>query len=274
VTHIADIPTTSGIHTVTPAMAKSWLEHRNIERNRRFSSALATKYAAQMNAGQWKITHQGMAFDWDGFLLDGQHRAGAIVILGKPIDMDIRIGCDPDTFDVLDSGNRRAAHQMISHAHAKTISAGARYLGAITGNITTGHIRGGIYATSATTAEVLAIAIEWPELGTYAASAAYCRSRAQILAAPHLAVLAQAARTRYADRIPTWLDGLAYGENLTGTDPRLHLRNRFASDRSALNAQPPMAYALIVRAWNAYAQGTSMGVLRVRGEDHMPTVVS
>jgi hypothetical protein len=154
------------------------------------------------------------------------------------------------------------------------MSAAARYLGAIDGTITTGHIRMGIYAKAPSGAETLTVINNWPELGNYAASAAHCRVRAQILAAPHLAVLAQAARTQYADRIPTWLDGLAYGENLTGADARLHLRNRFASDRRALNAQQPIAYGLIVKAWNAYAADSSVGVLRVRGDEQMPQVIS
>lgn len=272
-TGLHPIPDKDGVYTVTPAMAKSWLEHRNLERNRVYSDNIAAKYATDMRAGRWKTTHQGIAFDWDGFLLDGQHRLGAIVINGKPVELDVRVGCDPSTFDVLDTGHKRAANQMIHHPHRKIMSSAARFLGVVDGTIRSGNIRGGVYAHTTSSAEVLEVVANWPELGTFAASAQHVRNRAQIIAAPHLAVLAQASRTQYADRIPTWLDGLAFGENLTGSDSRLHLRNRFAADRRALNAQQPMAYALIARAWNAYAVGADMGVLRVRGEDHMPEVV-
>ncbi|MFE6486615.1 hypothetical protein ACFVGN_27280 [Streptomyces sp. NPDC057757] len=268
------IPEANGVVTVTAAMAKSWLEHRNLERNRRYSTAIETKYATEMSAGLWKTTHQGIAFDWDGFLLDGQHRLGAIVRVDKPIRLDIRVGCDPDTFDVLDVGHKRAVNQLVQHPHAKVMSSAARFLGAVDGMIRTGRIRGGAYAANASSAEILQVIELWPELGTFAASAVHCRLKGQILAAPHLAVLAQASRTQHADRIPSWLDGLAYGENLTGSDPRLHLRNRYATERRALLHQQPMSYALIVRAWNSYATGASMGVLRVRGEDHLPAVVA
>lgn len=271
---VLDIPTKDGVYVVTPAMAKSWLEHRNLERNRRYSTAIEAKYAAEMRAGLWKTTHQGIAFDWDGFLLDGQHRLGAIVRIDQSVQLDVRVGCDPNTFDVLDVGHKRAVNQLVNHTHAKTMSAAARYLGAIDGSIRTGHIRQGVYAHTPSSAEVLKVIGDWPELGNFAASAAHCRKRAQVLAAPHLAVLAQASRTRYADRIPSWLDGVAYGENLAGSDPRLHLRNRFTSERRALINQQPMSYALIVRAWNAYANEASMGVLRVRGDEQMPTVAA
>jgi hypothetical protein len=271
-TDLHPIPAAGGTVTVTPGMAKSWLEHRNLERNRRYSTAIEAKYAAEMRAGLWKTTHQGIAFDWDGFLLDGQHRLGAIIRIGRAVRLDVRVGCDPDTFDVLDTGHKRAVSQLVQHSHAKVMSSAARFLGAIDGTITTGRLRGGVYAADASGAEVLRVIESWPELGTFAASAAHCRTKGQILAAPHLAVLAQASRTPHADRIPMWLDGLAHGENLTGADPRLHLRNRFAAERRALLHQRPMAYALITRAWNAHATGASMGVLRVRGEDQMPRV--
>lgn len=274
-TDLYPLPETSGITTVTPAMAADWLENRNLSRNRRYSRAIESKWAADMRAGRWKTTHQGIAFDWDGFLLDGQHRLGAIVRIGQPVRLDIRIGCDPDTFDVLDTGHKRTANQLIHHTHAKMMSSAARFVGVIDGTINASIVRGGVYAQSATTAELLCVVEAWPELGTFASSAKLCRDRGKVLAAPHLAVLAQASRTQYADRIPLWLDGIAYGENLTGLDSRLHLRNRFANDRErrALVQAQGLAYGLIVRAWNAYAIGADMGVLRVRGEDQMPEVV-
>lgn len=272
-TDLHPLPITNGIITVTPGMAKCWLEHRNLERNRNYSHNIASRYAADMRAGRWKTTHQGPAFDWDEFLLDGQHRLGAVVLNGTAIDMYVTVGWDPAVFDVLDSGQRRTAHQMINHPHSRVMTSAARFLGAIDGTLRDSILSGGVYAKSTGTAEVLKVVQAWPELGTFAASAQHVRTRAQVLASPHLAVLAQASRTQYADRIPVWLDGLAYGENLTGLDSRLHLRNRFASDRRALNSAQPMAYGLIVRAWNAYAVGADMGLLRVRGEDHMPEVV-
>lgn len=267
------LPTKNGVVTVTPAMAKNWLEHRNLQRQRTYSHHKANQWATEMRAGRWKTSHQGIAFDWDGFLLDGQHRLGAIVLVGFPVDLDIRVGCDPDTFDVLDTGHKRTASQMVHHPQAKLMTSAARYLGVIDGTLNGNIVSGGIYCKSSSAAELLQVIANWPELGTFAASAQHVRGKAQILASPHLAVLAQASRTQYADQIPIWLDGLAYGENLTGLDPRLHLRNRFAKERRALTNAQGLSYGLIVTAWNSYASGQQMGVLRVRGEDALPEVI-
>lgn len=272
-TDICPIPTEHTVMKVTPETAANWLEHRNLERNRKYSRLIEAKYAADFRGGLWKTSPQSVAFDWDEFILDGQHRLGAIRTTGLTVELFVTVGWDPDCFDVLDTGYKRAPNQMIMHPHSKTMSAAARFIGAVHGLLHTGTIRGGVYAHGASSAEILHVVQTWPELGTFAASAANCRTRGQVLAAPHLAVLAQASRTRYADRIPLWLDGIAYGENLAGLDPRLHLRNRFAKERRALSNAQAMAYGLIVEAWNAWAAGADMRVLRVRGEDQMPRVI-
>lgn len=271
---IHPIPDMHAVMAVTPDIAENWLEHRNLERNRRYTRLIEAKYANEIRAGLWKTSPQGISFDRDGFLLDGQHRLGAIAKTGITVDLFVSVGWAPDVFDVLDSGYKRAPAQMVTHPHAKLMSAAARYLGAIHGQLLTGSARGGVYVHGASTAEILRVINTWPELATFSASAQNCRSKGQILAAPHLAVLAQASRTQYADRIPLWLDGVAYGENLTGLDPRLHLRSRFAAEQRALRNAQAMAYGLIVLAWNAYATGQQMSALRVRGEDQMPPVVS
>lgn len=63
---------------VTPAMATKWLEEGNTH-NRKVRDSVVMRYAADMKAGRWKQTHQGIAFNGDGTLLDGQHRLFAII---------------------------------------------------------------------------------------------------------------------------------------------------------------------------------------------------
>ena len=59
--------------TITPTMALNWLEHANTN-NRKIIEAYVKKLARDMKAGRWRLTHEGIAFDPHGVLLDGQHR--------------------------------------------------------------------------------------------------------------------------------------------------------------------------------------------------------
>lgn len=82
---------------VTPKMAKVWLESNRTNRHPRETHV---KYLAQeMASGHWRQTHQGIAFDETGMLIDGQHRLAAIVMVNKTITM-------PVTFDVQNSNGQ------------------------------------------------------------------------------------------------------------------------------------------------------------------------
>jgi len=62
---------------VTPEMAAKWLEKN--KSNRPLRQNVVASYAAQIRAGQWRLTHQGVCLDCRENLIDGQHRLTAIV---------------------------------------------------------------------------------------------------------------------------------------------------------------------------------------------------
>ena len=63
--------------------------------------------AAAMRRGEWKLTHQGAAFDWNGALRDAHHRLMACAQSGVSITMLVTLGLDPDSFDAVDQGVNR-----------------------------------------------------------------------------------------------------------------------------------------------------------------------
>jgi hypothetical protein len=67
---------------VTPEMASKWLRENN-ENNRGIKTQVVKKYARDLLDGNWRVTHQCIAFDARGMLVDGQHRLSAIVLAGK-----------------------------------------------------------------------------------------------------------------------------------------------------------------------------------------------
>jgi hypothetical protein len=62
--------------------------------------------------GEWKITHQGVAFTKDGTLIDGQHRLMAIDASNTPCEMLCVTGLEPDCFMVIDSGVKRSISDL------------------------------------------------------------------------------------------------------------------------------------------------------------------
>lgn len=91
--------------TVTPDIAREWLKKNH--HNRPIVKAVVDRYTRDMLAGEWKITHQGIAFAPDGSLLDGQHRLMAIVASGVSIVTNVSQGVSEDVFVAMDGGRSR-----------------------------------------------------------------------------------------------------------------------------------------------------------------------
>lgn len=264
------IPTEPGIVRITPDMARDWLDTRN-HGNRNLSAQTAQRYAQAIREGRWLTTHQGIAFDVEGRLLDGQHRLLAIVLADTPVDMWVVPGQDRSAFAVLDIGRRRQAGHLLHGTHALVMAAACRFLGVVDGTLPHAYGRHGRQIDNDV---ILQIYSRWPEVEEYAARVAEVRKPSKIIPAPHLAVVAQAARTRYRDRLDSWFEGLRTGAGLGEGDPRLLLRNRCMQFRGRTGpSDRETVYRLIVKAWNAHATGRTVGVLRIRDGEKTPTVV-
>lgn len=102
--------------TITPAMALDWLENANV-RNRPLSEDHVNKLARDMKNGKWKISHEGIAFDPHGILLDGQHRLWAIVESQVSIDMLVFFNVPQDSVMVINGGRVRTVVDVLKLAN-------------------------------------------------------------------------------------------------------------------------------------------------------------
>jgi hypothetical protein len=94
--------------TVTPVQAALILEDN--KHNRRLSNAQFNTIMGILMRGEWKRTHQGVAFYDDGTLMDGQHRLGSSVITGIPLTpIMISGGYSKEDNDAIDCGGVRKA---------------------------------------------------------------------------------------------------------------------------------------------------------------------
>ena len=106
--------------TITPKKAAEMLEHNG--HNRPLTRTRVREFAEAMKRGDWQLTHQGIAFDTDGQLKDGQHRLAAIVEADQPVTMMVTTDLPPETFDVLDTGKRRTAADALTINGEKSTS--------------------------------------------------------------------------------------------------------------------------------------------------------
>lgn len=107
---------------VSPEQAAYWLAVSNV-RNRPLNHAHVRKLVSDYRAGLWKDTHQGIAFDYEGRLLDGQHRLAMVRDLGEPVVLNIWYGLDPDAMEGIDQNYKRTAGHMLA---AEGVKAGKR----------------------------------------------------------------------------------------------------------------------------------------------------
>lgn len=95
--------------SVGPELAAAMLAtNRDDNRNKR--PTVHGRYANDMRQGLWRLTHQGVAFDRQGHLCDGQHRLSACVQAGAEFETLVFFGVgDGDEMGVLDTGANRSA---------------------------------------------------------------------------------------------------------------------------------------------------------------------
>ena len=89
---------------ITPALAGRWLENN---RNRNASKSTAYFYGDQMSHGQWHPTHQGVAFDREGLMRDGQHGMKGVVESGTTQEMLVTLNISDEAVMVVDIQNKR-----------------------------------------------------------------------------------------------------------------------------------------------------------------------
>lgn len=106
---------------ITPQAAKTMLANNKL--NRKVNVSAVEKYARDMKAGKWQLTHQGILIGRGGRVIDGQHRLMAIVRSGcaqhmlvshdenieSPLGVNVDVGHKRDSAFILGVSKQLAA---------------------------------------------------------------------------------------------------------------------------------------------------------------------
>lgn len=248
---------------VTPEVAEQWLGVNHGNRNQR-NRAIAA-YSRDILNDTWLITGESIKFDWDGKLIDGQHRLEAVIATGKSIRTLVVWNLDPRVQSVLDTNAKRTAADALRfsgvEADQKDIASVARVavayesgkirtaLDTMGGNVLTNTEVIEWYSQNEDVQQAIAFAkrIVRP-LGTTTAGLGYA---ALVL----IRIDGQAAIDFFSSAAELRTNG--------NGDPRKAMLDAFTKIRSDRRTPTPAeSLAIIFRSWNAWRQNKSLSIIR------------
>lgn len=260
---------TFGVVTITPTIAERLLNAN--KRNRPLSGATVERYARDMAQGRWQLTPQPVAFDWEGNLLDGQHRLYAVIESNTAIESSVGCDFDPDAFKAIDRGKKRSIADnfaLIGEKQAVALAAAVTKFNQ--------YSRGVLWHRDTVNVdEALETLDEHPGLRDSARKAIDWKIKGVgFPAAPSLMAVLHYLFVDNDLALADWFfESLASGVGLLETDAVFHLRNRLIGNKTnAAKLSDKVVTALIIKAWNAHRQGKPVRVLRWTENEQFPEI--
>jgi hypothetical protein len=266
----------SRVQRITPARAAELLAANTT--NRPLSKATVRGFAEAMRRGDWLVTHQGIAFDTRGVLVDGQHRLAAIIEADVPVEMTVFTDVEPDTFDVLDTGKRRNAADVLAIEGEKSTTMLAAMVRTVWlfENRRDGSWSGG--GAAVTNHQIVQTLEAHPRIREFVAVGERIAAETGMIksAAGAASYLVEQANKRAA--LDDWYEGIIDGAGLARTDPRLLFRRTmFAMARKQAGVVQRRRdtrehVALYLKAFNSWATGEQLSTLRFAAREPVPAI--
>lgn len=267
----------SRVQNVTPKKAAEYLERNTA--NRPLSKRTVREFAEAMRRGDWQVTHQGIAFDTSGALVDGQHRLAAIIEADIPVEMTVFTEVPVGAFDVLDTGKRRNAADALAIEGEKS----AVMLAAMVRTVWLYEQRpemswsGGDAAV--TNHQIVQTLEQHPKLRDFISIGEQIATATGMIKSAAAAASYLVSQASSRDLSP-WFDGIVEGTGLVKGDPRLMFR-RVMFNHTRKQAGQPLRrretrehVTLYLKAFNAWATDGGLPQLRYTPREPVPSVVA
>ncbi len=244
----------NSVELVTPDMAREMLQS-NTE-NRRVRVAWVENLASQIERGEWMITHQGIAFDETGRLVDGQHRLMAIVMADRAVSVLVTRGLVEGSYKYIDGGRARLFSDRITLVNDRHDN-----------EIINGLVRAYLESAKQQHARITVTAIEDAFLHfTSGFQAVAVRFRTKVRGITRKDV--GAALSIFCDKFPVQGDEfvarLMAGDGLAKGSPILALREALLSGRLQHGTE---LYWKTIYACNKHLEGSSIMMLQAATKD-------
>jgi hypothetical protein len=270
---------------MSPNEAERILTASQAERQRPLNPARVRNLAGAITSGQWRVTHQGIAFSESGSLIDGQHRLAAIALAGQTVPILVTEGLPDDAFDAIDTGRTRTpatALTIAGYSNTNVLASAARYY--LTYQAIAGDIRlpSGELRASFTTHDLLTL-LDTATGAAILGALTPAQRMAASLGRPGITTWLATALAVLDDVGPDvqlrsqFVEAVENGTMLDARSPILYLRRWLTSENGyaglARASRGYIGIALVVKAWNAWLNSEEWTAANVRfkpGTDPFP----
>lgn len=257
------IPGTDVITTwteVTPAMAEKWLENNTYNRN--ISRKHIDRLKKDIAAGRYHVIHQGVAFNENSILLDGQHRLIALSELNVSIWMLVTTGLPAAAQQAMDSGRKRGVGDWYEGKYRYERAAAARL--SVAWQVTPGNPTMQSFRTSLrdlTTTEVLDLLSDEDSEAIESLATVSGQASRSLQVITHANLLgAVVAYGLEIDDAEEFLTGIHEIGGLEKGDPRIALvRMRFRSSKPYTQIEQ---FAFVMRAIDRWMNDKPMNTIK------------
>jgi hypothetical protein len=272
--------------TLTPSDAEKLLITSAAQRQRALSQTRVQQLARLMRDGQFRVTHQPIAIDPNGILIDGQHRVAGIAASGVNVEILVAYDADPETFDLIDTGRTRSPAQTLQiagYANTNVVAAAARYYLVYRFMEGATRVPGPEVRSRFTSHDILRfmespagerVLAELPNANRIAGSLGRHGIITWMSAA--LAIL-RGTEAESATR-EEFMEKLETGSMLPSGSPILALRRWISSETGYVRVRRDMAgfsgMANVAKAWNAYIANEQIHLMSFKpGHEPLPTML-
>lgn len=270
-TVVTRFPRSSVVMEITPDIATDMLTC-NIN-NRKLRPSVVIQYASDMQMGRWHPDADSpIVFDWDGRLINGQHRLHACIKADTPFVARVNRGVDPAAYDVMDQGFKRqagdaltnhgisygnetaATYRLVHAYHTQTIYVSGKTLKAA---VTSGQVLEGVIAEQELFHQACAMGKRLYGIRRYARSAT-------------AALYVLAIHSGYgSELVEEFMEGLASGANMREGDPRLAFARWWVNTHQRTNFA---ILAALIRAFNAYVNNQELKLIKINTTGGFPRI--
>lgn len=237
---------------VTPQIAAEWLGMLH-SRQRTVKAKHLQSLVSDHAAGRFRLNGETIIFDWDGYLIDGQHRCRMVIETQKPALMLVVRNVAPETYSTIDDTARRTggdALRAIQVGDATRVAGAAAMLVRYERGLL---MRTSISLSGSATEDVIR---KHPGL---VASVAAIRPIREISSTAALGFCHYIFSCIDADAAATFFDHLRHGAGLPEDSPILALRNR--TYRQQLHRDE--LAAMVFKAWNYWRRNRPLKIVKM-----------